>query len=173
MRKYYGGIDIGFSGAICRLNSNTLGLEFWKMPIMKKSVNGKEKSFLDKPNLVLILNELKKCDSYIVAEEIHSQPTDGHNSAFSFGRQLGTLDAFFFLLDIPYFLVPPPEWKKAIIGKSAKKKEERKALSLATYSRIFNDPEYKHIFPSSRCRVPSDDYAEAALLAYYGMLLGL
>lgn len=141
------GIDTGKSGSLCHLKDN--------IPI----------EFIDfsSNNLRGYINYLKSLDSIdlCVVELVHSMPSQGVKSMFSFGENFGMLQGMLMSLNIPFILVRPTIWKKAlhIPAKSDKK---------ASASIIQN------IFPTVDLYTPRgrllDGRSDALCLAYYGQL---
>lgn len=63
-----------------------------------------------------IVKKLKQYkEVYIIIEDVHSRPTDGKKSAFTFGRSLGWWDGVFSALCLTHITrVDPKVWSKAI-----------------------------------------------------------
>jgi hypothetical protein len=103
-KKLYIGIDPGKKGAIALLTNSKLNLLEPMPPSPADVLN----FFLD--------NKLtpKSCllDIEYIIEEVHSMPTDGVASAFSFGRHIGTWDMFFAILKINPTRVRPQVWQE-------------------------------------------------------------
>lgn len=66
-------------------------------------------------NLQGYIHALKsnKVDLCIV-EKVHSMPKQGVSSTFSFGQRLGEIEGILQALEIPYIMVSPQVWQKAI-----------------------------------------------------------
>ena len=82
-------------------------------------------------------------------------PGQGVTSMFSFGRSLGILEGTLAGLDIPYTLVTPQVWKKAMGANASKDGAREMAMRLW--------PSKSELFK----RKKDDGRAEAALLALY------
>lgn len=115
-KKIYIGIDPGKKGAIALLTNSKLNL----LEPMPPSPIDVLNFFLD--------NKLtpKSClmDIEYIIEEVHSMPTDGVASAFTFGRHIGTWDMFFAVLKVEPIRVRPQKWQEHFDMK--KTKEESK-----------------------------------------------
>lgn len=166
------GVDIGYSGGVSLVAEGKSLPMFWSMPTVKTTVTRRGRkgnaTALDLSALWSLFKELKaKYDPFVVVELVHSMPSDGKASAFTFGKQAGAVEALLVAAGLEYMAVPPHVWKKAIIPATAKKsisKDEKKALAISECQSIY---EGVNLVPP-RCRVPSDGWAEAALLAEYG-----
>ncbi|PPB54620.1 hypothetical protein [Campylobacter hyointestinalis] len=91
------GIDPGSSGALCILDRDITFYDFKKIGML-----GYIKALRDiKPEIVLV-------------EKVHSMPRQGVSSTFSFGQRLGEIEGILSTLSIPYELIPPQVWMKAI-----------------------------------------------------------
>lgn len=93
--------------------------------------------------------------SRAVIERVSSMPKQGVASTFKFGVAYGMARAAVIALEIPYALVTPTKWKRAM-GLSSDKELSR-ALAIRTW-------------PGAGCfaRKKDDGRAEAALLALWG-----
>jgi len=102
-KKLYIGIDPGKKGGIALITNGKLNL-LEPMPSTPEEVLN---FFLD--------NKLtpKSCliDIEYIIEDVHSMPTDGVASAFTFGRHIGTWDMFFAVLKVKPIRVRPQVWQ--------------------------------------------------------------
>lgn len=67
---------------------------------------------------------------------------------------------------IPYGLVVPRVWQKAVYGGSRRSGEKPKAVSKRIALKEFSG---EHFLKSDRCRTPHDGLMDAALIALYGL----
>lgn len=104
-----GGIDVGKSGALCLLDDKNIHFVDFKT----KGIKG----YID------ILKSTKNI-KLVTVELVHSMPKQGVKSMFSFGENYGLIQGVLQALDIPFILVKPQTWQKAlnIPSKSDKKK---------------------------------------------------
>jgi len=105
MKPFYIGIDPGKNGGIVGLTNGKINVidkmpqtayEMWDYFI-----------YLGFPNMV------KKDQTYVIIEDVHSMPTDGVASAFTFGRHIGVFDGIFAALGIQPYRVRPQVWQQA------------------------------------------------------------
>lgn len=55
-----------------------------------------------------------KEDFMVVIEDVHSMPKQGVSSTFKFGRAVGAIEAVTELMQVPWFIVSPQTWKRAM-----------------------------------------------------------
>lgn len=84
MKDFIIGIDPGKNGGIVGLTNGKINI-IDKMPQQPTDLWG---YFID----VLGIPMMNKENIYVFIEDVHSMPTDGSKSAFTFGRGLGWLD---------------------------------------------------------------------------------
>lgn len=164
----YLGIDPGLDGALVLLTPHeTLAV------VMPTLGSTGAKRVLDGRG---VLGQLR-CDwgdlapiTLAVIEEGGVRPQQGasssHKIGVGYGRLLGLLDA----LGVPYEVVKPAAWKKALglpsrsgpDHNAVTAQRKRDAVELA--GRLFPDVS---LLASPRCRTPHDGLAEALLLAEY------
>lgn len=111
---YIIGIDPGKNGGIVALTNGKV-TDITPMPSTIRGI-WDHFIYLGFPNMI------KKEDTYVFIEDVHSMPTDGRKSAFSFGYHVGilhaTLDHF-----APYYrTVRPRDWM--LTFEITKQKEE-------------------------------------------------
>lgn len=141
------GIDPGIRGAFALLQNGKM-ISYGKLPILGK---GKEKKILD---LTLIRQIIEKAD-HVFIEKAQSFPKQGISSTGRYLEAFGMLQGLCAGLKIPYTLVHPSVWKRALLKGMAK----GKASSLRRA---------KQLFPNAQ--VIDEHEAEAMLIAYYGWL---
>lgn len=114
-----------------------------------------EKAYKDKLIAVSLLG--RKCKGMI--EKVNARPGQGIQAMFNFGANYGFIQGLYQAFSIPYQLVPPQTWKKefGLIGKDKKE-------SVKVCQRLFPTA---NLLPTPRSKVPSDDFAEALLMAEY------
>lgn len=98
------GIDPGINGGIVYLTNGKI-TAIQNMPSCFKEIL-EYFIFLGFPNAI------KKEDTHVYREYVHSMPTDSRTGAFSFGRHNGHLDAVCDCMDIKANLVSPQAWQR-------------------------------------------------------------
>ncbi len=142
------GIDPGQTGAIALL-VDRIPAAVWDMP---RVPGGKEVS-------AYLLNELMwevyRPGDTVVIEQVHSMPSDGHQAAFKFGKNLGLLCGVLTARGIPYRTVVPQVWKR----KAGLLKKPKKAAAERVQAAW---PEQAGMFPLTKT-----GRADALLIALY------
>lgn len=105
MKKFIVGIDPGRNGGIVGLTNGKINV-IDKMPPNPESIWG---YFVDVLGIPLMKNN--KENIYVFIEDVHSMPTDGVRSAFSFGRRVGELDMVLSYYNLHTIKVLPREWQ--------------------------------------------------------------
>lgn len=108
----YVGIDIGFDGGITILNEYFV--ESFDFPLVLESNNkGKVTKRLYLEAIHDLYVQVIPANSVVLIESVHSMPNQGIVSAFSFGRQLGTIEAFMTAMTgSEPFYITPQKWRK-------------------------------------------------------------
>ena len=149
------GIDPGVTGAISFFYEGKL-LKVEDLPMIEVLVGKTKRKQLVAATLAdLIYGSGGPTRAYL--EQVSSRPGEGAVGAFSFGRGFGQIEGVLAALGVPYQLVPPAKWKKAV-GVPADK-----GLARMRASREF--PEFAAKF----ARVKDDGRAEACLIGLYGV----
>ena len=147
------GIDPGLSGAICAYDGRSMSI--FDMPTFTVPINRKMRRVVDEDKLAGILSGFT--DAFAVVENVHSMPSQGVASAFTFGQGYGAIRGVLAALGIPRRYVEPSVWKRAFQLTHDKDMSRRRASELLPAFAI-HWPLKKH-----------DGRAESALLAYYGL----
>lgn len=154
------GVDPGLKGAIaaCDTNTQPWGVSVRDMPVHEITVNGKKRNRLDGHALGRLVIELcaNSVLSIVVIEDVHSMPSQGVASAFTFGKVSGAIEQCFIDHSIPIRTIPPSQWKRLLSVTADKDSSRQRA------SQLF--PTYSHLW----AKRSHDGRAEAVLLAYYG-----
>tara|TARA_R110000851_G_C12747400_1_gene531608 strand:+ start:97 stop:558 length:462 start_codon:yes stop_codon:yes gene_type:complete len=148
--KYVVGIDIGANGAITFYNKKFDILAVHDMPMFQL----KKGRVLDVSALSKILQSDEIEHAFI--EKAMMMPKNGKISYHRLGYMEGAFLAMFATLGIPYTVVPPATWKKALSCPKDKDGARMRA------SQIF--PNHTSLWPLKK----HDGRAEGALIAYYG-----
>ena len=103
-------------------------------------------------------------DAGVVAyvELVHSMPSQGVASTFSFGKGFGEILGWLSALQVRTELVSPQKWKRAVLAGTDRDKAAAIRFVQENYPDIDLTP--------GRCRVPQDGIADAVCIAHYGML---
>lgn len=142
------GVDIGYSGALAFYDGQELII--YDMPIYKAE-KGHE---LDVARIADIIRTQAPSAAYI--EKALLMPVNGKKAYQKLGDAEGTFKGILAALQIPYTLVRPQVWKKAM-SCPANKDEARMRASQLLPSHAHNWDLKKH-----------DGRAESALIALYG-----
>ena len=146
------GIDPGQSGGVARISSSGAA-EAIPMPLAGKEVDGRA------------LAEWITCRSphLVVIEKVGAMPKQGVASTFKFGRNFGVLIGVVEALGLPYRLVTPQAWKKAVLAGTSRDKSAAVEHIHRLYPNVDLSP--------GRMRTAHDGMADALCLAEYGRSL--
>jgi hypothetical protein len=147
----YLGIDPGLNGAIA-LYYPDISLDrglVHSMPTYK--IGTKQQLNLQATKNILSDHRMHHC----FIEAPHAMPKQGVTSSFNFGKVCGQLEGILACLEIPYTLIAPATWKRAM-GLTSDKDATRQIAS-----RLL--PHLSHLWPLKK----DHDKAEAMLLAYH------
>lgn len=108
------GIDIGIYGALAFLDTETVKVELYDMPVMAKS---NKKQMVNAAELSNIIEGHPGFTAYV--ELVNAMPGQGVSSVFSFGMSYGIVLGVLAALGVPMVLITPAVWKKraGLIGK--------------------------------------------------------
>lgn len=152
------GIDPGKSGAICKLDVSQ-GLPtriVWLQlcPIIQV----KKRKEYDIHGMRVLLEGANE----VWIEKVHAMPKQGVTSMFSFGKGYGIWLGLIAGLWIRVNEVAPQTWKKFWL----KDMPKDKGSAILRVQQLFPDV---NLMPTERSRKPSDAFADAILIAMYGM----
>lgn len=125
---------------------------------------------LDKDLLRIRCNLWCMDECFCILEHVTSSPQMGVASAFSFGENFGFIQGMLEAFYMPYELVKPQKWKKAmscLLGRDATPKQ-KKERDLEVAKRLFPQVSFRR---TPRCKTDWYDAADAILLAEYGRRL--
>ena len=158
--QYIIGIDPGAGGALALIDwrGKYPGrlLEVVDTPTLKQNKG----SWLDENILYEILaKQWGHYDLVAFMEQVNAHATPSTSAAFSFGGYFHSVRAILGILNIPYELITPGEWKKTmkVQGKGAKSKE----LAISKAKQLW--PSSEKVFLKSK-----DGRADAALIGCAG-----
>lgn len=175
------GIDPGLRGAIVAVDSERAKAVFVADTPVLRVV---QRRLFDVPGMNNVLVYLiqnfgpkfhsrtgKKVSGYdslhVILEQSQAMPGQGVTSMWTTGYGFGLWYGLLVANDLPRSLVRPMRWQKAVYaGVGMTKGANPKVRSILRAQQIF--PRLQLV--PDRCRVPSDGRADAALLAWYGVL---
>ena len=140
------GIDPGLDGAVCIVNPywvNTNPKEHIKLfdiPTLEVKRGKKKKREYNLAGVVSIIKDTHAPDHplewHVAIEKIHSMPGQGVASMFSmgmgYGMWLGIISAF----GLPYTLVTPQAWKKAMMDGMGKEKDASRLRAIQIFPQL-------------------------------------
>lgn len=153
------GVDPGSLGGLAWVCDGEL-IGLIDMPSKTVVVSGSERMRVDEYQLG---NELllPKVD-HVYIENVGSHPRESGAAGFAFGLACGIVRGVLGAYGIPYTLVTPQEWRRAMGSATGKTKAESKTNSRLRAMDLF--PEFANSFK----RVKDADKAEACLIALFG-----
>jgi crossover junction endodeoxyribonuclease RuvC len=160
MPKIFIGIDPGLSGAVAVLYGPQNPM-VWDTPTMTVEGVTIRRKYNTAAMASLLRPYATMNDVLVVLEAVHSMPSQGVASAFTFGEGLGMWKGIIAAFNLPVELVSPQRWKKEIMADQGKEK------NAARYKAVQLFPEVAECFS----RVKDDGRAEALLMAEYGRRL--
>lgn len=156
------GIDPGLDGACCKLEVGSLGgghrIQFFDMPTLVVSEKPKRREY-DMASIVAKFQVWHGTESplFVALERQQSMPDQGVASTFRTGVGYGMLQGILSTLRMPYELVAPVSWKKALMADMPKDK----SASIVAAKRLFPDAA-EHL-----TRVKDHGRADALLIAEF------
>ena len=116
----YLGIDPGFSGALAVLDENLEVIHYQDMPIIEVA----KKRELDEPELRDILRRFSPyyINLTVGIEKSQTMPNQGIVSSGRYMASYGFLRGLCVGMGLPYILIRPPTWKKAMLADMPKEK---------------------------------------------------
>jgi crossover junction endodeoxyribonuclease RuvC len=152
------GIDPGQSGAIAWAKGKKV-----KVTLMPTLNITKTKKELDGQTICKLLKKHKV--DHVFIEKVHSMPSQGVTSTFTFAEGYGILIGICMALELPFTLVTPQTWKKAMCTGMPKGSKD---VSIIIAKRLW--PKI-NLLPTPRCKKESDGMADALCIAEYGKRL--
>lgn len=149
--SYVAGIDVGFSGAICILSPKGVIEELADMPVL--TVGSKRE--LDEVGVRQILTRFEPIHAFI--EKAQVMPGQGISSSGRYMASYGMLRGICVGLHVPYTLVTPQSWKKAVMEGQPKGKDASRFRA-------------NQLYPDA-CLSKKRDHgkAEALLIGHFGL----
>lgn len=163
------GIDPGLHGAIaCYDHTQNAVIDARIIPTVTQNRNGKPRKILDIANLLDVVRQVANTYPHVDvwlervgAHRMHGR-AQGGSSMFSFGETNGAIKTALLAAGLPFNLVTPGSWKKALGLSQDKDEALTKATELMSSSAL-------HWTPKRLVRTKQDciGVAEAALIAFY------
>lgn len=120
MSKYYIGIDTGLNGAVAIISDNQVNV--YDTPTVEVKSGKRKKNMHVESGMVNILKAYKDKDVHVYIEKVHSMPGQGVRAMFSMGEGYGLWRGIVAALGMPYTLITPQSWKKAMMKGMGKEK---------------------------------------------------
>jgi crossover junction endodeoxyribonuclease RuvC len=153
------GIDIGLDGAVATLSSVGDLLAVSDMPTLRDGSNNRRS--VNAGLLSEVIAKTGATRAYV--EWVASRPTDGHVSAFSFGRSRGVLEGVCAALNVRVTFLTPPQWKRRCNLPAGKEN----AKDLSRSAAIARWPNRADWF----ARVRDNGRSDAAQIALAGLMI--
>ena len=167
--KHYIGIDPGSHGYIVVIDENAKCIA--DLPIEDSTDQDIVRFFRKWRNIPAVM------------EKVHSMPGQGVATTFAFGQNVGFLHGMLAAFQIPYTLVTPQKWQKAMwisddmvftVRKDKHGEDKRqvapKPTSINAATRLFPTTDLRK---SDRARNPHDGKCDALLIALYAKRMNL
>lgn len=179
------GIDGGLDGAFVVIDHRFRIIGWWDMPVIESTKKttprkgpdaGKTKTSIKRnfdPRSILnnlqaaisTINQDGSLQPVIFFEKAHAMPQQGVSSTFKTGQGFGLIEMALVALDVPYHILDASTWSKEMHKGVTGGAPKAKSLSLAS-----------RLFPALPLKTPRgtkltmDGRADAALIAYYGLV---
>jgi len=155
--KYFIGIDPGLKGAVAIISDDDVVVH--DTPTVEVKTGKKKKNMFVESNMADILRPYQNEHVLVVMEKVHSMPKQGVRAMFSMGEGYGLWRGILAALQIPYDLVTPQAWKKAMMSGQSKEK----SASCYRAQQLFSSVEL--FGPKGGAK---DGRGDALLMAEYG-----
>lgn len=155
------GIDPGVDGGLVLLPRQGRP----RCAVMPSELTGKGKRRqVDRRALAQLLRELAPDRVYL--EQVGPHSSDGVLQAFSFGRNVESVESALVHLGLRYETVPPQTWQAAMfVGLP---KDNTKATAKRVCSRLWPTLWPTGFYGTPRCKTPHEGICDAALIAEWG-----
>lgn len=159
---WFGGIDVGFGGGLAALDPSRGLAEVIPMPTLRvTSRKSKNQTVLD---LDKILDWVcSRAWGSVAVEKSQSMPGQGIVSTGRYMEGFGQLQGLLFAGGASYFLAPPKEWQRRVLGASS----SDKSVAIAHCQ---NKWPGASLLKTTRSRKPSDGMADALCIAEFAAL---
>lgn len=153
------GIDPGATGALAILDTETLAVTTWPLPVKQVKVNTTKRARVDVEATINLLSYVAMIHEpqVVVVENPGGLPKQSAAAGYAFGFHCGVVTAAVAATGLRYHLVAPAKWKWGM-----GLRRSRKSHSIVRATKIFPDSAWQWD------KQKLDGHAEAALMAYYG-----
>lgn len=151
------GIDVGFNGSLAVLTP-ALAVEIFDAPTLSISNGRRTHAEMDVAGIVALLRPYQAQGCHVFMERVGVMPGQGIASSGAFMRGFGQWEGVLAALGLPYTLVHPARWKRAMLDGQGKDKDASRQRAAQLF------PVVAHLLS----RKKDDGRAEALLLAEYG-----
>ena len=159
----YIGIDPGLDGAIVAICPTFVKARV--VPTLKQEKGSKR--MYDVPEMVRLLDANAKDIVLAALEKGRAAPGQGVTSMFRFGYGCGLWEGILAALQIPYVIVHPNTWQKAVcVGLSGEAKSRAMQAAKSRLPKL-------NLRKSDRATTPHQGIADAACLALYARQIGV
>jgi crossover junction endodeoxyribonuclease RuvC len=167
----YIGIDPGLSGAVAiiedgwqktELIHDEVPIKIVDTPTLEVESNGKVRNKYNTSAMAAILQPFFHINAcMVILESVHSMPSQGVASSFTFGEGLGMWKGIIAAFGLPLEMVSPQRWKKEMLADQGKDKDASRFKAIQIFPEL----------ASQLSRKKDDGRAEALLMAEYGRRL--
>lgn len=168
MIQFFGGIDGGNRGAFVLLNARGEVVDQAMVPLTDVGVGKKTRMVYNEPAIRTILTDWAARGPLLVTLEraapmVREGRTQGTVSTFKTGHDFGFMKGLMSGLGIEYSIVAAQTWQNALLShRRGDTKERSISYARETFAKLDLTP--------GRTRTPQDGIADAANIAYYGLL---
>lgn len=127
MSRIFVGVDPGLDGAVA-----VVGLDkplVWDLPTL---VVGDRRHY-HVPLLIDNFELVRQPEMLVGIESIHAMPKNGSIANHSMGYAKGLLEGIVATLHLPYEMVAPTAWKKAMMAGCSKEKDASRAVAMRLF----------------------------------------
>jgi len=164
------GIDGGLHGAVVAITNTLEVFAYFDTPIIDLGAKGKTKNAFLEQEMVSRLEEVVKSalgmPVMVMLEQARPMTKQGVSSTFKTGEGFGLWKGILAGLKLSYEIVPAQTWMKRVV--TGVGGDDTKARSVAKCQRLF--PALPLTKPKGKV-ASLDGRADAALLAYYGLVI--
>lgn len=150
----YLGVDPGAAGALALWRPDARTLEIHDMPVLHIRKGRALRTVMNEHAFAEILRKKAQWIDHAYIENVHAMPHQGVTSMFSFGAAFGIVRGALAALDVPFTLIDPARWMRALDVPKGPDAARQRIVQLM--------PEHAAHFSLRK----HDGRADAALLAY-------
>ncbi len=153
-------------GGMAYYDSKEGFLDTWALPV-HEVLKGKKKNKQLNPHKIIHILDNYNSPDLVLIEKVQAFHRSSPQSAFTFGYGAGVIYGIIVALELSVDFVSPKTWQKKVglIGKANKNNNVQKAINLFPG----NAKDFEYMGNNGKL-VTHDGRADAALIAYYGVL---